>query len=150
MGVLTDFFVAAPTEIDDAIVEAGPVGRFKTVEAKGADDVSLTSLNGIVTDRKFAVDEGFDTLFAEVESVSAASEEDGPWLFRVPPALVAGLAIADEPRLDEINEAWAQTEGWQADGVTSPDETRWIVQGLAELARDAAASNKEMYVWISL
>jgi len=150
MGVLTDFFVAAPNEIDDAIVVAGPADRFKTVEAKGADDISLTSLNGIVTGRNFEVDGGFDTLLAEVESISAASEEDGPWLFRAPQALVAGLAAADEPRLDDINEAWAQTEEWQANGVTSPDETRWLVQGLAELARDAAASSKDMYLWVSL
>ena len=150
MGILSDLFVATDAEIDDAVVEEGPAERFPAVEAKSVDDVKLTSLNGIATGRSFDLDDGiFDRLYEEVPLLRDGGEE-GPWVFRVPAPLVSALASADDGRLGEINEAWARTEEWQAEGVVAPDDTQWLVDDLARLARDAEAAGKNVYVWVSL
>jgi hypothetical protein len=149
MGLLTDLFVAAEDEIDDAVLEEGPADRFPTVEAKRVSDVKITSLNGIATGRSFDLDDGGFQLYPEVPLIRDAGEE-GPWLFRLPPPLLAALATADEAKLGEINEAWARTEEWQLDGVTDPDDTRWLVDGIARLARNAEMSGKNVYLWMSL
>ena len=150
MGLLTDVFVATEDEIDDAVLEEGPADRFPTVEAKGVEIVKITSLNGIATRRSYDLDDGgFDRLSAEVPVTRYAGEE-GPWLFRLPAPLLAALAAADGSKLGEINEAWARTEEWQLDGVAHPDETRWLVDGIARLAQNAEMSGKNLYLWMSL
>jgi hypothetical protein len=150
MGILTDLFVASATEIDDALVKDGPADRFPTVEAKSADDIKLTSLNGISTGRSSDIDDGgFDELSAEIPLIRHAGDE-GPWVFQLPTQLLSAVAVADPERLTAINEEWAQTEEWQLDGVADPEDTRWLVDELARLARDAQANGKNVYLWVSL
>ncbi len=150
MGILTDLFVASDGEIDDALVEEGPAQRFPTIEGKSVDTVKITSLNGIATNRNYDLARGgLEQLLSEVTEVRDAGEE-GPWVFRLPGALVSALATADEERLAEINNAWAATDEWKLDGVVTPDDIRWLVDDLAALARKARAAGKNVYLWLSL
>jgi hypothetical protein len=150
VGILTDFFVAAEDEIDAGVVEDGPADRFPTVEAKSVDDVKITALNAIATGRSYEVDDGsFDRIYPETRLVRDGGEE-GPWVIRFPAPLIDALAEADAARIAEINQAWTQTEEWTLEGVSDPEETRWIVDGIARLARDAQAAGKDVYLWLSL
>jgi hypothetical protein len=132
------------------LVEQGPANHFPTVEAKSVDDVKITSLNAIATGRSYDVDDGsFDRIHPETPLIRDGGEE-GPWVFRLPAPLLSALGEADVTRLTEINEAWAQTEEWALEGVTDPDETRWLLTEVARLARDAQATGKGVYLWLSL
>jgi hypothetical protein len=119
------------------------------VQAKGVDHVKLVTLNGIATRRDHGVGAAFNALLDEVDAVRDGGE-DGPWVLRLPERLVAALAEADSARLAAINDEWSRTEEWELDGVRRPDDTRWLVEELAALARDACSSGRQVYLWLSV
>src|SRR4051794_25303042 len=43
-AVVGEFFAADPTEIDSALLDDGPAGRYPMVEAKSVDPVSISTL----------------------------------------------------------------------------------------------------------
>ncbi len=149
MGLLSDFFVADVSEVGGVAARA-PAGRFPTVESKSVDDVMLATLTGIATGRDFKPEEAFAQLLEEVgDPVDEASEEEGPWVWRVPDALLTTLASASGSELGQIAREWAATEEWSAHNAEA-DDLRELLAEVAELARHAQRADKSVFLWLSL
>lgn len=128
-----------PTEIDDALLDDGPAGRYPVVEAKTVDPVSVSTLGDILAIGSY------DDLIDEVsEGPEAASGEAG--VFTVPTAMRDALA-APELDVTTVAERWHGTEELAA---WRPDEVQAVVRELAALARRAAAESRELFFWWSL
>jgi hypothetical protein len=135
--VLGEFFVADEADIDDALVEEGPYGRFATVEAKTVISVSIATLGEILGAGTY------EALLDRVEGPQATSGEAG--LDAVPPEMRDALAAADD--LDSAADAWGASEEmaeWER------DEVREVVGELAKLARQAREANQQLWFWWSL
>jgi hypothetical protein len=135
--VLGEFFVADEADIDDALIEEGPYGRFTTVEAKTVSSVSIATLGEILGAGTY------EALLDRVEGPQATSGEAG--LDAVPPEMRDALAAADD--LDSAADAWGASEEmaeWER------DEVREVVGELAKLARQAREANQQLWFWWSL
>lgn len=137
--MLGEFFAARPDEVDDALVAAGPRGRYATIEAKGLSPVSIAML-GVLLEVG-----SYDDVVAEVRSRPAPGGETV--LVAVPMRL--RNALGEAKGLEQVARAWASTEelalsGWHADATAS------LLSRLAELARDAGSAQRELWYWWSL
>jgi hypothetical protein len=150
VGLLSDFFVARPDEVV-SVLEMGPEGTFPTVEAQNVETVKIATLSAIATGRDGEIETGgFERLLDEIDEV-AALDEDGPWVYRVPPPLSAALGAADETRLREIAREWGATEEWAIDGLTEEhfEDLELIVVDLGRLARTATPETP-LFLWLCL
>jgi hypothetical protein len=144
MSVLTDFFVASPSEVQSMEVDQSPVGRFPGLQAKRTEVVMIVQLQCIVDGSRFEDHLGeLDALFVRSET------DDGPWIVRIPESLFAFLWSADADAVRVIGTRWAQTEEWKASGGTPDDIVSFLGQ-ICELARVAKSGGKGLYVWMSL
>jgi hypothetical protein len=146
MAIQSDFFAAQQQDITERLVEQGPSASLIGFSITGIEDVMVTTLNGIATERSDDIDDGgFDVLLKEIPQVGTAGDQ-GPWVFQIPDRLVEALAAASPSRLDAINGEWAQTEEIAA----SPDLTKPVVEALASLARDARQRRHQVFLRVSL
>ena len=117
-----------------------------TVESKGLTDVQLAELDAVVTETPA------DRLIEETDDwiVKQADDEEGPWVFRARPRLVERLAEAAEPDLDRIAEEWAASEEMEVEDEDDRRALRELISGVADLAREARATGRDLYLWVSL
>lgn len=143
MGVLTDIVIADDREAASVVAAAVPSRQWQGMDAKGIDQVKLSTLWALLADREFSVEsvEEFATL--------AEESEDGPWVFRVPRPLLDLLAQLDTEQAHAKARAWAATEEFTLDRWKGEDVER-ILDELRALAREAAAQNKSLLMWMSL
>jgi len=137
--MLGEFFAADPADIDDALVDDGPFGRYATVEAKTLDPVSISTLGEILGVGSY------DDLVEEVsDGPEAASGEAG--LFTIPSRMRDALAAAedDTPAIAEKWHATDELSGWDAEDVER------VARGLAGLAHRAASESQQLFFWWSL
>ena len=119
MGLLTDFFIAAPSDIKALDISQSPVGSFPGLQAKNTDPVKIVRLQCCIDGRTFEehmplVDEMYEKLVRD-------GGQEGPWIFRVPQILCDALASASPADIDRYGKAWAATEEWTTDGGTAAD-----------------------------
>jgi hypothetical protein len=136
--MLGEFFAARADEVDDAVVEDGPFGRYETVEAKTVSSVSIATLGEIL---------GAGTYDALVESASSGPQApDGEsGVDPVPREITEALATATD--LDAAAAAWAKTDemaDWDRDDV------REVIRELAALSVKARATERDLWFWWSL
>ena len=136
--MLGEFFAARADEVDDALVEDGPFGRYETVEAKTVSSVSIATLGEIL---------GAGTYDSLVEAASSGLQaphgESG--VDPVPSEITAALATATD--LDSIAAEWAMTDemvDWDRDDV------RDVIRELAGLATKAQVTERELWFWWSV
>jgi hypothetical protein len=142
-GVVTDVVIADEGEAAAVAQEPAPTGRWPAVDAKGVEQVKLARLWALLAGRDYR-----DELILEFAPLHEVSEE-GPWVFRVPAALAALLADADDARARASAAAWAATEELELDGW-EPPEAWSLVDELRKLARSARAAKKPLLMWVSL
>ena len=137
--MLGEFFAADPADIDDALLDHGPFGRYATIEAKTIDSVSISTLGEILGVGTY------DELVEEVSNGPAlASGEAG--LFVIPTRMRDALAAAVD-EAPAIAAKWHATEeisGWYAEDV------RTVVLELVALAQRAANESQQLLFWWSL
>jgi hypothetical protein len=142
-GVLTELVIADEGEARRVAEDAAPSRRWPGVDAKGLDQVKLSTLWSLLSGRPFC-----DELLLEFAPLDEVSE-DGPWVFRVPPPLVGLLAALEVDRAGAVAEAWATSEELELDGW-EPAEVRAMLDGLRGVARAAQAAKKPVLMWVSL
>jgi hypothetical protein len=137
---LTDYFIsddAAARTVDDSI----PPGHPDRIDLKGIQHVELSQLDCMLTGRAWKVE-----MIDEYEVVFQKSD-DGPWVSRVPLALVTKLADLQGPQLEDAARHWAsieEFEGWD------PSEVRESLIELVNMARRSKATGKSLFMWICL
>ena len=137
--MLGEFFAARASEIDDALLDLGPHGRFATVEANGLTPVSLARLGDVLAIAPF------DALMGVM--TSRPSPNGDAVLVGLPAALRD--ALAESAGLDDAARAWVSTDelklsGWRDQAAIS------VVRALADLARAARAGEHNLWYWWSL
>jgi hypothetical protein len=144
MGLLTDFFIATPAEIDGLDLSQSPVGKFAGYQAKRIDPVKIEQLQCCIDADKF---EEWQSSFEEKPVRDAG--EDGPWVLRVPQVLCDALASAGPADIQSYGKAWAETEEWTLDGGEE-EEIVLVLGKIAQLASQAKTEGKQLFLWMSL
>lgn len=77
------------------------------------------------------------------------------WVYRLPESLTSSLAQLQLSEIPSIAAAWAATEEWRLDGITSATDENFgdlvhLVGELCRFAQQAQQAGKSMYMWISL
>ncbi len=142
MGVLTDVFIGSRADAETIDAETLPLDRFPGIDVKGLDTVKFDTLQCILTG------EDFDDICSQTDLVVQCSDE-GPWVTTFSKTLLDALVELPDDRIPEIAAQWIETEEfqmdrWEIDGVQN------VIRRMVETARQAAASGKELFVWMSL
>lgn len=142
-AVLSALLVADEREARSVAAAPAPLGRWPGLDAQGLDQVKLALLWALLAGEPFRDELVLE--FAPLEEVSA----DGPWVFRVPPALVAALADLEAPRAAELAARWAACEELELDGW-EPAAAGAMLDQLRGVARAAGAAGKPLLMSVSL
>ncbi|MDQ6878463.1 MAG: hypothetical protein M3082_12385 [Candidatus Dormibacteraeota bacterium] len=128
MGLLTDFFIASPDEVERLDRRGGPAGLFPTVQAKGFDTVDLAQL--------------YEWLTGETAN-PVDGEQEGElgetWVVHLSNDFTRAIARMDSERMAQFAEEW----------LLSADEAAVLLE-VSALARRGAGEGRELYVWMSL
>jgi hypothetical protein len=178
MGLLSDFFAATPQELTDLDVQWGPMGappappskaqgRFfgfgrkqpepapveeprvslPTVQSKGLTGIEVGTLDEFLTGTPYEeLDAG--GLNDPVRENDARGE--GPWVFRVRREMRDALVSLAAERKPEVVQQWAATEELQLSQRDDIEALSDLVSELQGLAKSAAASDRDLYLWVSL
>jgi hypothetical protein len=128
MGLLTDFFIASPHELERLDRRGGPAALFPTVQAKGFDTVELAQLHEWLTG------ETADPTDGEKEG-----EFGDTWVIRLTDGFTRAIAQMDSERMAQFAEEW----------LLSADEAA-VLQEVSALARRGAREGRQLHVWMSL
>jgi hypothetical protein len=137
--MLGEFFAARPDEIE-SVVEAGPFGRFETVEAKGLTEVSLATLGEIMQLG------AYDDL---VERIGAGPEAESGEAGILPLPTEFRDALASIVDIHAVATKWAATEELELDQWQVSDAAE-VLRDVAGLARRAQATSQQVLYWWSL
>ncbi len=127
MGLICDFFLATPAEIESADLTYGPVRSLQTLEWKGVDTIKLSHLEEWLT--------GADPGDIEQQIVRQGDE----WLVvKVNGRLATALATLSPEAAGQFAKEW----------LLSDDDAE-LLQRLIVFARTGHANSREIYVWMS-
>ena len=142
MGVLSDLVVAPETDAQRVAEALVPSKAFGGIDIKGIDTVKFATLHAIVTKRTF------EDVLPEYDPAVQVSDE-GPWVTRIPPELVAALAALTADERDRVAAVWAKTDEFRLD--------RWDVghvaaglDAICRLAKKATGAGQALFLWMSL
>ena len=136
-----EFFVAHADEVDDALVEDGPVGRYPAVEANNLTSVELATLGEILGVGSY------DQLVVSFEDAGRPSASGEAAVLPVPTEFRDAVAALDDP--STVAAAWAATEELALSGYRAEDAVA-VLRALGDLARQARVDARELWVWLSL
>lgn len=178
MGLLSDFFAATPQELGDLDVRSGPMGAppappprakrglfgfgrkqvppppieqpkvsLPTVQSKGLTGIEVGTLDELLTGTAYEVlDAGGLNDPVRMNDVG----DEGPWVFRVRREMRDALANLAAERKTEVVQKWAATEELRLSRRDDIEALSGLVGALQELAKDAMASERDLYLWVSL
>ena len=138
--MLGEFFSARTEDIDEALVERGPLHRFPTVEAKGLTEVSLATLGEIL-----GVGTYDDLVDPMGEGPQTESGEAG--VLKIPTEFRD--AVGGRADLDSAAERWVATDELAMDGWQKGDALE-VLRDLSALAQSAAREDRNLWYWWSL
>lgn len=141
MGLLTDFIIADEDEAEALSVAVAPLKKWQGFDAKGLDEVKLAKLYALLTSVPYQ-----KGLLREFE-LRASGSDNGPWVTRLPPALVQALASLTD--VESTGSAWAEIEEFDRDGWEKEAVARALGR-LCDAARQAEASHKRIFLRLSL
>jgi hypothetical protein len=140
MGILTDFFIASDEELQALPDDALPAQELQGIMAKSVESVNFALFEAIIRDTDFD-----DALDAQI--LISEKSDDGPWIYLVTQEFTMNLAEIDDSKLKSIGDEWRKElamHNW------SSNEMRTFLVELRSLAREAVASGRNMYHWLSL
>jgi hypothetical protein len=156
MGLLTDAFIATEAELAAIRLEGSsiPGDAFPTVPGKNIDPLKLAYLEAIVTEQNA------ENLVEMInDPIGETDESSEQWLYPFSERLVARLATLTADQINHYGTIWASIEEWRgprakpltpkAAAMYSTNVTHYL-HALCQLASQAQAEGKNMYMWICL
>lgn len=149
MGLLADAFIATDVEVAAASFEraGGPIHYFPTLQSKNIDPVKLAVLEEIAIGQSKA----------HTEPVRDFGEA---WIFPVSETLIDRLAVLDVAEMEQLGAQWAAHQEMWWGGYNAPPDpavnaayfagVKQYVRGLCQLAAQARAEEKQVYLWVCL
>ena len=145
MGILSDFFAAAPEQIRADQFGTGPAGTFPTVQSTSVTPVELGDLLQVLPSSTIA-----DAAFRRAEFPLRLTCPGGEsWVIACPAEMRDVLAGASEEDLMRYAAGWA---AFEQSRLNHADEAPLLslLSGLAELCRLAQARGDSLLLWISV
>jgi hypothetical protein len=127
MGLISDFFLATPAEIESVDLTYGPIRSLETLEWKGVDPIKLSHIEEWLT----GTDPG------EIEEQIVRQEEEF-LVVKLNSRLTTALATLSAEAARQFAKEW----------LLSDDDDE-LLQRLIVFARIGQANSKEVYVWMS-
>ena len=135
------YFLAPDDAAAAALIDSGPNGD--SCQVNDVDPaVALGTLESLLT----AVE--YDDLDDDERrgGLIASAEGYERLVLSVTDGLRDALAMADEPRVDDVSTAWVATEELELAGAASGDMAN-VIRELAALSRHAKESGQHLYCW---
>ena len=143
MGVLSDLVPAKAKDAVRIAKAANPSEEFGGIDVKGIDTVKLAQLHAIVTKQKYK------DVLGDYDPLETGTEEEGPWVFRLPDELVDALVALDAAGRKRTAKDWAKIEEFDADGWSATEVAR-ALDAICDLAKKTRAAKKVLFLWTSL
>lgn len=148
MGILSDFIVADSCAGQEIGESSCPAEQWPCLEGwKGVESVKLSTLYFCITGEPSSVDETV-ALSSEFD-FAGGNQEEGPWVLRFPTKVSSAIASLPESSFGSVAEKWSATEELEMDGWTT-DNAKTFISQIQPLASNAIASNKSVFLWLSL
>lgn len=144
MGVLTDIVAVEQIKAQQVAAEVRPASRWPTVEAKGVNEIALSSLWQILKAEKTS------SKYSKKFKYLAGDQGEGPWVFLIPNELRDLIASLKQPQIHAVAAAWAETAEMKESAWWSPKEVEAYLQELCVLASNAKLKHKQLLLWTSL
>lgn len=159
MSILTDFFIATPDELNNLSTEQLTRDRFPTFETNNVDSSKIEMLARLVVEN---VQRDMMVLTAGAAgqnfvSIDGWNKEDlasfEQWIERFDPVFVECLASFPTEQMPHVATQWAaqweKFNGYPA-GTYSAESLVDLMRQLCDLAKQACAEQKQMYLWTRL
>ncbi|SRR6266545_38560 len=104
MGVLTQFFIARPTDLRQLHEDVQPIDIFPSTNFNGVSFEELTDLQVLITQTPNMTDED-----VEQESPLVFNHDEHILVYQLPVAFRDTLAAIDDSHIRHLAEAWRQT-----------------------------------------
>jgi len=147
-GGLFGLFRSRPEPVP--VVEAPPAVEGPTLPAfasKGIDAQRIALLDSLLTGIPFGEEEWDGPATTPMRRDS----EDSRWIFALRRELRDAIAVLDDNAASALAARWAADTDWMGD--TDPESVqalRDFIGDLRELARTAAESGRDLYLWVCL
>ena len=142
MGICTKLVIASHQEADNIARDTSVESTFPCLSADDLDQAKLSTLRAIVTNREYE-----DAWIDEFRFL-AGNQEEGPWVFSVPNAVVSGVTALPESRLKAAAKQWARTEEFQAERRPN-EEVESILKTLFDFFMEAKSRNSRVLMRVS-
>jgi hypothetical protein len=132
------------------VVEAPPTTETPTLPAfasKGIDAHRIALLDSLLTGIPFGEEDWNGPATTPIRRDS----EDSRWIFALRPEFRDAIAVLDDNAASALAARWAADTDWMGD--TDPESVqalREFIADLRELARTAAGSGRDLYLWVCL
>jgi hypothetical protein len=141
--LLSEFFAAAPIDVDRGVLDRGPGRRYDAVSTVSLTDLTMALLLAAIEGRD--LNQAVDRM--ERDGFVAEGPLHGPWLTRLPDVLRDALAAASADDLCLYAAGWlCAVELAHADLAAMIA----VLGDLAVLARSARDRGDALYLWTSL
>jgi hypothetical protein len=145
--MLIDLISAPSAEAEAILTTSGHEAVWPTLVAKTVDQIKLASLAFLLSGKDLS-----DVMVVEYSESFvplATGGDDGPWVYLVPPDLVASLVDMQDDRIDHFAQAWALTEELQLDRWSVADASAFLRE-LKRFAIETCESKRELLLWVCL
>ncbi len=148
MGILSDFVVASDDDGPTIGESIRPAEQWPCLKGwKGVETIKLSTLYFCISGQSNSVEEAV-ALSSEF-MLAGGNQEEGPWVFKFPARVLSAFASLSPESFKSVAKKWCATEELEMDGWGQGEAQSFISQ-LQPLANSAVASNKAMYLWLSL
>jgi hypothetical protein len=141
MGVLTQFFIATPTELQQFRDDIRPSDMFTASDFKGVSFEELDDLRMLITQIP-------KTTPADVEheSVLVFNHNDQSLVYQLPVSLRDMLAANDDSRISDLALAWLQTVPEDV-ALWDPADVKRGLRDVIGLSKQARQTDQMLYLW---
>ena len=142
MTMLSDFFIATPSEVEGLDLNMSPGLDLPSMLGSGLDVRHLRGLCAACSAQETG--KGQHLALLPNEECAAVGF---PCILKLPEAAVHVLSIGDPEVHAAIARTWAESSGLEAEDIPL-SEFESLVQELVLMARDATLTGKNLYVWL--
>lgn len=144
MGVISDFVIARHDEVNKLVQDINS-DDFVFKEVRGVQLGELVALFSILEGSSVSED-----MYELFPLVSAKDEDDGPWAYAIPDALVSLLSQIQDEQISEIAKAWRSNEAAALIDRTPFEVLEGYLKSLKSLSLSAVEERKCLYCRVCL